>query len=75
MLKGYFHCFRCTAKGSWYTFKNRLMQMYFGQSLNELVSAQVILLVWVCILKKLISTQVEINHRRVTNTRIKTPKN
>jgi hypothetical protein len=34
---GVYHCFRCGSKGNWFDFKDKVMQKFYGKSLNELV--------------------------------------
>lgn len=35
---GVYHCFRCASKGNWYDFKDKVMQRFYGKSLEQLVS-------------------------------------
>jgi DNA primase len=34
---GTYHCFRCGSKGNWYNFKDKIMQLFYGKSLGQLV--------------------------------------
>jgi len=34
---GTFHCFRCGSKGNWFDFKDKVVQRFYGKSLNELI--------------------------------------
>jgi hypothetical protein len=35
--KGIYHCFRCGSKGSWFDFKNKIIEKFYGTNLNTLV--------------------------------------